>query len=119
VATQAPSYVGEDDVTVIELDGKRRTRKNLFDAAEYLERRFLRAILGRLGLRRSGAGSTFSIANSYGIVLLLSLKAVRAKNQPSQVRVEVRRTWIIGCKNVPIFHWRNFIDHSKDRALFE
>jgi hypothetical protein len=38
MAAQAPGDVREDDVAVIELDGERRARKDLLDAADDLER---------------------------------------------------------------------------------
>jgi hypothetical protein len=55
--------VCQDHVPVIEFDRKRRARKNLFDAAEHLERSFL-GILGNARLWYARAGSTGSIANS-------------------------------------------------------
>jgi hypothetical protein len=65
VAAQPSGDVRQDDVAVVELDGKRRARKDLLDAAERLERRFFDA-LGILGFWGRGIGLTVSIANSYG-----------------------------------------------------
>jgi hypothetical protein len=48
VAAQTSGDVGQNDVAVLELDGKRRTRKNLLDGAGY----FNRSLFGRL--RRLG-----------------------------------------------------------------
>jgi hypothetical protein len=49
---QASGDMRKDDVAVIELDGKGRARKNLFDATQHFKRGFF-DILSRLGLRRT------------------------------------------------------------------
>ncbi len=61
---QASGDVAEDDVAVIELDGERRARENLLDAADYLKWGFL-DILRRGHFGHAHAVSLFSIANSY------------------------------------------------------
>lgn len=63
---QASGDVRQDDVAVIQFDGKRRAWKDLFDAAEDLERRFL-GVLGKgCGFRGPRAGLTsVAIASSY------------------------------------------------------
>lgn len=66
MSTQAPGNVPEDDVTVIELDREGCARKDLLNAADYLERGFFDVLrgAGRAGLRHAHAVSVFSIANS-------------------------------------------------------
>jgi hypothetical protein len=44
--------MGENNVPVVEFDGKRRAREDLFDAAEHLERSFF-VILGNFCFRRA------------------------------------------------------------------
>jgi hypothetical protein len=44
MAAEPSGDVRQDDVPVVELDGERRARKDLLDAAEYFERRFLDAL---------------------------------------------------------------------------
>jgi len=63
MAPQPPSNVGENDVSVIELDRKRRAREYLLYAPLCLERGFLNGLDG-LGLGRPGTLSTFSISKS-------------------------------------------------------
>ena len=71
-------------MAVVELDGKRRARKNLLDAAEYLERRLLDA-LGTLGFWGFGIGLTASIADSYGCAPL------QYEDNPLKLRAAARR----------------------------
>lgn len=63
---QTSGDMRQDDVAVIQLDGKRRARKNLFDAAEDLERRFFEVLRRdrRLCGTRTGLAAV-SIASSY------------------------------------------------------
>jgi hypothetical protein len=64
--TQASGNMPEDDVAIVELDRKRRARKNLSDMSEYLDRRFLDILRG-FALWYPRTGSVFaSITNSYG-----------------------------------------------------
>lgn len=65
MSTQASGNVSQDDVTVIELDRERRTRKNLLDTSDYLKRGFLNILL-RSRFGHAHSISTFSIANSDG-----------------------------------------------------
>jgi len=60
VAAQASRDMREDDVAVVELDGKGRARKNLLNAAQDFKRCFF-DVLGRLVFCRTRAGSAFSI----------------------------------------------------------
>ena len=48
MAAQTAGDVRQNDVAVVEFDGERRARKDLLDAAEYLERRqrSIRALFG-------------------------------------------------------------------------
>ena len=62
MAAQAPGDVREDDVAVVELDGKGRAGEDLLDAAEDLDRRFLRFLRGLGGFGRTRTFSRTSLA---------------------------------------------------------
>jgi hypothetical protein len=60
-----PGDVGEDRVTVFELYGKGRTRKDLLDAADRLDRTLLGELRGRARFGLAANGLFDSVADSY------------------------------------------------------
>lgn len=70
MASQPPGNVRKNDMTVFELDGKSRARKNLLDASERFERGFLN-VLGSVAFRRPRGGLSSSISNGYKTFSLL------------------------------------------------
>jgi len=66
VAPEAAGDVGQDRLAVLQLDRERRTRKDLLDRAEQLERRFLRRLLGRARARCAAVVALILVVVSAG-----------------------------------------------------
>ena len=65
MTAHAPGDMREDRVAVVELDRKCRTRKDLFDAADYLKRALFDRLRGIMGFRLALTGFADSTASGY------------------------------------------------------
>jgi hypothetical protein len=72
---QTSSDVREDDMAIIQLYGKRRARKDLFDASEHLQRR-LAVVLHGFGFGKARAQITFARCDSGAPFCALVFKAL-------------------------------------------
>jgi hypothetical protein len=75
MSPQTPGNVSQNDVAVVEFDGKGRAREDLLDAAVHLQRRFFRVLHG---FHFGGAGVVvfFAVTNSYNECSFLNVSSV-------------------------------------------